>query len=563
MLKYKIEHIDSYSDQDNMELGLYLGNDIIGLVQYTLYGEDLTISDILVRPEYRRKGYGSRMVKYIKTKHPEFKYKPSYKTDLGSKFKHKDIKGDLSKVNETKKFIKKLLNDKIKKSSFKNKRLNEIKNISTLKLLIEKKIKVGDNLTKKLNKIDSNLSKNILNFLNSDDIKDSANVEYVDYDKKNEKLFTVGYTDRMGNNKQNLLKVNKLLKYLGGNINNIKDYEVEELINNLKKGDTSDLKLFKGDDILKIYHCDNYDEGETMGSCMRYDYAQSYLKIYTDNPNDVNVLALINPENGKVRGRALIWYMDNGNYFMDRVYVTNSKYNVEFNNYAEDNNIERGSPSSQVTLTNGGEYDEYPYMDTFKHYTPEDGVLSDSEGELELQDTNGGSDSGEWSEFHEERIPSEDACYVEHEGSFVYCEDTVMSYDESEILHVHSNEVVKLTDGEYVDGFALSSECEETYDGQTVLSDEANYLDNGVHIGEYALDEETVLTFQDEYILISEAIKITNGEWENKYVLEDEAYEVISDFTDTDGLDFNEGDIITKYDANTLSKLGAKIKEFN
>ena len=96
-----------------------------------------------------------------------------------------------------------------------------------------------------------------------------------------------------------------------------------------------------------------------------------------------------------------------------------------------------------------------------------------------------------------------------------------------------------------------------------LYGEDLTHLDNGSYYGEYALYEETVETFEDEYVLTDEAIKITNGEWEDSYVLEDEAYVVVSDFTDTDGLDFYEGDIITKYDAKTLSNLGAKIKEFN
>ena len=62
--------------------------------------------------------------------------------------------------------------------------------------------------------INTPLSKKLLAFLNSDKIKDDANVEYVDYDKKNEKLITLGYTDINGNTKERLFKINKLLNYL-------------------------------------------------------------------------------------------------------------------------------------------------------------------------------------------------------------------------------------------------------------------------------------------------------------------------------------------------------------
>lgn len=90
-VEYRIEHIDSYDGQNDYELGMYINNNIVGMVQYTTYDGELTIRDIIVRPELRRKGYGSRMVKVIKQKHPEYDYTPSMKTDLGAKFNHKDL----------------------------------------------------------------------------------------------------------------------------------------------------------------------------------------------------------------------------------------------------------------------------------------------------------------------------------------------------------------------------------------------------------------------------------------------------------------------------------------
>lgn len=88
-LDYKIEHIDSHSGQNDYELGVYLNDEILGLVQYTIYDGELTVSDIIVRPEYRRQGIGSKMMQYIKQQHPDVKYIPSMMTDLGAKFKHK------------------------------------------------------------------------------------------------------------------------------------------------------------------------------------------------------------------------------------------------------------------------------------------------------------------------------------------------------------------------------------------------------------------------------------------------------------------------------------------
>lgn len=90
-ITYTNEAIDAYSGQINCEAGIYADGDIVGLVQYVLYENELTISHIFVRPEYRRQGYGSRLIKYIQQENPDYKYKPSMKTEDGAAFKHKDL----------------------------------------------------------------------------------------------------------------------------------------------------------------------------------------------------------------------------------------------------------------------------------------------------------------------------------------------------------------------------------------------------------------------------------------------------------------------------------------
>jgi GNAT superfamily N-acetyltransferase len=88
-LEYRIEHMGYHHGQDDYELGVYLNDDILGMVQYTIYDGELTVRDIIVLPKYRRLGIGSKMMQYVKQKHPDAKYVPSMMTDLGVKFKHK------------------------------------------------------------------------------------------------------------------------------------------------------------------------------------------------------------------------------------------------------------------------------------------------------------------------------------------------------------------------------------------------------------------------------------------------------------------------------------------
>jgi len=90
-INYKSEVIGVHHDQVDVDTWVYIGNQPIGLVQYTLYNNKLYINDIFVRPEYRRQGWASRLIKYIQKENPEYKYESSLKTDLGAKFKHKDV----------------------------------------------------------------------------------------------------------------------------------------------------------------------------------------------------------------------------------------------------------------------------------------------------------------------------------------------------------------------------------------------------------------------------------------------------------------------------------------
>lgn len=431
--------------------------------------------------------------------------------------------------------------------------------ICRLGLILEKKIKVGDNLTKKLSNVNTNLSKKLLNFLNSDNIKDSANVEYVDYDKNDGKLLKLGYTDNRGNEKVNKFKLNKLLKYLGSDINDIKDYEVEELINHLKIGDTDNFKIYDGDDILKIYHCKNYDEGKTMGSCMRHSESQEYLKIYTNNPNQVKVLALINPENGKIRGRALLWVTDSG-IFMDRVYVTNSKYNVNFNTYVEENDVSTNY-NGEIELDNYGEYEYYPYMDTFQYYTPSTGTLSTTDGEIVLTDTNGGHNGiGDWSEIHNGNIPEDESVYIDHIETYVYYHEAEET-PYGDFVYRYSDDVVGITAGEYAGLYDLKENVRETWDNETVSDNDNDYieLDGGMYEGKLVHIDDGYGDYHGDTYLSDELVQLTNGVHIDEYCFKDNAYLVEKG----DGIKWDENDIISEDDIDKLQADGGEYSEYN
>lgn len=90
-ISYSNEVLNAYSGQIDCEAGIYFKEEIVGIAQYVLYKGELTISNIFIRPQFRRRGFGSRLIKYIQQENFNYVYKPSLKTELGAKFVHKEI----------------------------------------------------------------------------------------------------------------------------------------------------------------------------------------------------------------------------------------------------------------------------------------------------------------------------------------------------------------------------------------------------------------------------------------------------------------------------------------
>ena len=404
-----------------------------------------------------------------------------------------------------------------------------------LSSLIEKELIIGDNLKRKLKNINKPFADKLLQYLTSDKIPDRVQIDSVDLTNKDDKTLTGFYTDKQGNKKEKQFRVGKLLDYLNIPVSDFKTYEIEELISYLKKGSIADFKIVDGDDILWAYHCDNYDEGETMGSCMRYASAQKYLDIYTNNPDDVKCLVLINPINKKVRGRALLFFMDNGQTFMDKPYTINKEYNYLFNQYADEKGYSR-IPNSTVTLTNGGNYDYYPYLDTFMYYNPNKGVLSTSSDSdyIKLQDTSGGfQDPGTYIDYgdHEgEYVDDDDAIWLDYryQGRYIHgyahIDDVIFTHDEpyltehtvqlfnGDFAFLGDSDIYYIDKGRYkghhghIDDIVFLND--EVYDGQTTTLDDIKECDDEFYSNTFFMKEDTVETYNDKTIYKGDAVKL-------------------------------------------------------
>jgi hypothetical protein len=185
----------------------------------------------------------------------------------------------------------------------------------------------------------------------------------------------------------------------------ISDYDNEVFVNIFKSYfDTSNLFVVEGEDILKYYNQESYLDvnGGLWQSCMRYPEKNSYMKIYSENPNKIKMLIQLT-QNGKLRSRALLWtgYVDtNGNIYnvMDRIYTIYDHDITLFKKWASENGYyhkyEQSSKSRllfvrpedgevvklflKIELDNV-EMKKYPYVDTFRYLSLKDKSLTNTD----------------------------------------------------------------------------------------------------------------------------------------------------------------------------------------
>jgi hypothetical protein len=218
----------------------------------------------------------------------------------------------------------------------------------------------------------------------------------------------------------------------------ILDSKIEEFVNLYKAAidgeDLTKFELVSGDDIRKWYLKDNYEQerGQLGNSCMRYRNCQDFFDIYVKNPEVCQLLILKSDDDkDKITGRALIWKLTDGDYYMDRIYTINDSDKLLFQDYARINKIENsydGNSSLDLEVKLGDHtYQKYPYMDTFVVYNPTTKILKGDEdlwpgqGYISIQDTQGGfrAEDAVYSDWDDEYINRENAVYCTNVDSWL------------------------------------------------------------------------------------------------------------------------------------------------
>jgi hypothetical protein len=259
----------------------------------------------------------------------------------------------------------------------------------------------------------------------------------------------------LGTKSRNDVKLGRLVNALLPGKYTSKD--IEEFTNKFKAALSKQGERFEevsGEDINHWYNADNYKEmsGTLGNSCMAKK--SGLFTIYTENPDVCKMLILV--EDDELIGRALVWKLNSikiygkdpkqDSWFMDRQYTIKDSDVEKFRNYAKEKGWIYKSSNNHHSFSNvtieGEEknanlsvkveaknYRRYPYMDTFRRYDSDEGILYNDddedesyEGQYILNDTQGGYDqiaSGVWSEWHDRRIPHDNAVWSDWADSYL------------------------------------------------------------------------------------------------------------------------------------------------
>lgn len=152
----------------------------------------------------------------------------------------------------------------------------------------------------------------------------------------------------------------------------IKTADIEQWVNRYKSyfTDNSELKIVSGDEILYHYNSRNYTDkrGGSLWSCMSGNECQDRLDLYSKNPETVQLVVQYD-EKKKVKSRALLWTLLDGNKMMDRIYYSEDKSVNTYKRLAEDNKWvirDNGLKDAVKSPIKQWAHQKYPYLDTMR-----------------------------------------------------------------------------------------------------------------------------------------------------------------------------------------------------
>lgn len=331
------------------------------------------------------------------------------------------------------------------------------------------------------------------------------------------------------------------------------DYEIEQLVNHLKaESAEGDFKTVKGDDILDWYNGSCYADDEMTGtlgsSCMRDDDCREFMRIYSENPDNVKMVILV--KDGELVGRSIIW----DDKWMDRIYGTDSTIKA-FKNFAKEKgyhckgtqgscaddgwiNPDTGKYYEESVVINlkRTDFDRYPYADTLYYIDVENGKVSNYSSSLsgysEMRDTGGYLEGGGliYDEYTGEDIQEEDSVYIDNNGYSTHF-DNVSSCEIDGAYYLNDDMVRTWDDRVVFDGNVVYVSNEDSYAEENEIyiceQDENEYIE-GLHSNVYI--EELSMTVMEENVTDAyddNDYHHVGGEWKTREDLKTKGYSEI------------------------------------
>jgi hypothetical protein len=227
------------------------------------------------------------------------------------------------------------------------------------------------------------------------------------------------------------------------------DKDIENLTNEYKSYwdsiySNKKFEIVKGAEILKWYLESNYTEQKSSlgNSCMRFTDRNHYMKLYAENPDTISMCVV--KEGDKISARALVWTLDDGKTYLDRIYYTeDSLVSFMYDNMVKLHSKDLYSydytryPNDMVVNIKEVDYEKYPYADVMCYVYQKivDGKIEGTgkvsnkahlklEGEwriIKIQSTSGDPDdlTHYKSEHLDIYIPKEEAVYIRKINDYV------------------------------------------------------------------------------------------------------------------------------------------------
>lgn len=214
------------------------------------------------------------------------------------------------------------------------------------------------------------------------------------------------------------------------------------------------IKIHPGRDIWTYYNQDCYQssQGSLNGSCMKYSECSDMIDILADNAEII--VAHSKLHDGLIIGRALLWTTACGSKVMDRIYGNETTIQA-FKEFAKENNFiykayqTYSSPDEFIIdgkhetrkfiiKANPYDYEQLPYMDTFKYYNNNQKFLNNQSGTFTLENTDGSlphEDDSFVTIANGDRIHEDDATFIEGRDEWYHNDDVRWSDHENEYIH--------------------------------------------------------------------------------------------------------------------------------